>query len=42
MYKVYDKVGKFICSFPTRAQALTFLSIRNRYDWKIIRLYSFN
>lgn len=34
-FNVFDSVGKYVQSFPTREQAYTFRLIRGREDWKI-------
>ena len=34
-YKIYDKYGKFIKSFPTYKQAYTYIICMQRYDWSI-------
>jgi hypothetical protein len=34
-YKVYDTVGKFIKSFPTKREALNYLTAMSRWDWAI-------
>lgn len=34
-YKVYDSSGKFLKSFPTYNQAMTYKIMCQRYDWII-------
>lgn len=34
-FKVYDRYGCFIRSFPTYKAAFNFLTMNQRYDWTI-------
>lgn len=36
MYRVYDSTGKYLRSFPTYKQAMTYKIACGRMDWKII------